>query len=137
MEKRDIDEVSLLEKEIFSQPWNKNDFEESIKSKNNLYLIVESENEIIGYCGYRGISGEGYIYNVAIKKDYRGKNIGYKLMSNLIDEGKKNGIKEFILEVRQSNIVAIRLYEKLGFKIIGVRKDLYIKPIEDAFIMWL
>lgn len=137
MEEMDVYEVSLLEKEVFSQPWNVNDFKESIMSKNNLYLIVETNNKIIGYCGYRGIAGEGYIYNVAVKEDYRGKSIAYKLMTHLINEGRKRGIKEFTLEVRQSNIGAIKLYEKLGFKTIGIRKGLYSKPMEDALIMWL
>ncbi|WP_339366100.1 GNAT family N-acetyltransferase, partial [Vallitalea maricola] len=61
---------------------------------------------------------------------------GRKITEALIYEGKKQGIISFTLEVRVSNKNAIKLYEKLGFKIAGLRKNFYDKPKEDAYIMW-
>jgi ribosomal-protein-alanine N-acetyltransferase len=116
---------------------NLKDFYDSMRNENNRYLVAETDGVITGYCGYWGIAGEGCIYNIAVKKELRGQQIGYQLLKNLIEKGYNKGITAFTLEVRQSNIAAIRLYERLGFESTGIRKDFYTKPKEAAVIMWL
>jgi ribosomal-protein-alanine N-acetyltransferase len=133
----DIETVYWIEQETFSDPWSKEDFQTSSKDKNNHYLVVEMDNNVIAYCGYWGIAGEGYIYNVAVKEEYRKQKIGYLMLQELIARGRSQGIKTFTLEVRCSNEAAIRLYKRLGFVNAGVRKDFYTRPKEDALIMWL
>ncbi len=137
MTEEDLPEICRIEQETFSDPWSEEDFLDSMKEENNVYLVVELENQIAGYCGYWGICGEGYIYNVAVKKEYRRHRIGYRMLKALLEDSKSRGITSLTLEVRISNEPAIRLYEALGFERAGVRKDFYSKPKESAVIMWL
>lgn len=136
MKEEDIPFVCDIENSIFSKPWSASSFISSIKDRNNIYLVVEEENQIIGYCGLWGIVGEGQINNVAIKKECRNKGIGKKMLQKLLELGKENGLEEFTLEVRVSNKNAIRMYHSLSFKDAGIRKNFYEEPLEDAIIMW-
>lgn len=137
MTEADLPEVCAIEQETFSDPWSEEDFYKGINEPNNRYLVVSIKGEIAAYCGYWGIVGEGYIYNVAVRNKYRRQHIGYQMLKTLLLQSQSRGITSFTLEVRCSNEAAIRLYESLGFERAGVRKDFYSKPIEDAVIMWL
>jgi ribosomal-protein-alanine acetyltransferase len=137
MTEADLPEVCEIEKENFSEPWSEEDFRDAIKNENNVYLVAEMKERIAGYCGCWGISGEGDIYNVAVKKDFRRQSIGFHLLSELKKEAAARGITSLTLEVRISNVPAIALYEKLGFEHSGIRRDFYSRPREDAVIMWL
>lgn len=136
MKEADIPFVCDIENSIFSKPWSASSFLSSIKDINNIYLVVEEEEQIIGYCGLWGIVGEGQINNVAVKKECRNNGIGRKMLQKLLELGKENGLEEFTLEVRVSNKNAIHLYHSLSFKDAGIRKDFYEEPVEDAIIMW-
>jgi ribosomal-protein-alanine N-acetyltransferase len=137
MTEADLPQVFAIEQETFSDPWSEEDFLNSIHDQNNSYLVSVMEDRIVGYCGYWGVAGEGDIFNVAVKIEFRGKKIGFTMLSALIKEAEGRGITSLTLEVRISNASAIHLYEKLGFKSEGIRKDFYSKPKEDAAIMWL
>jgi ribosomal-protein-alanine N-acetyltransferase len=64
MTEADLPEVCAIENDTFSDPWREEDFRSSLKEPNNDYLIAEVDGKLAGYCGYWGIAGEGYIYNV-------------------------------------------------------------------------
>lgn len=132
----DLKQICLIEQETFSDPWTEKDFKEAASAPSNEYLVAEIDGEIVGYCGLWGIAGEGYIYNVAVKKEFRKQGIGYKMLHRLIKQAEAKGIGSFTLEVRATNVPAIKLYEALGFEQAGIRKDFYTKPKEDAVIMW-
>ncbi|NLY48472.1 MAG: tRNA (adenosine(37)-N6)-threonylcarbamoyltransferase complex dimerization subunit type 1 TsaB [Clostridiales bacterium] len=133
----DVDEVYGIEKETFSEPWSRASFTESLSDPNNTYLVAEADDKIVGYCGFWGIAGEGHICNVAVRQEYRNREIGYTMLKELIARAKSKGIASMTLEVRSSNQPAINLYKKLGFTEAGTRKNFYAKPVEDAIIMWL
>lgn len=135
MEQADLERVSALEQESFSMPWSKEAFQDALKMKDSIYLVVEEASEIIAYCGVWVILDEGQINNVAVSAHYRNQGVGYKLLHYLLEEGEKKGIGQFTLEVRKSNSPAIHLYEKLGFQSLGIRPDFYEHPVEDAVIM--
>lgn len=78
---------------------------------------------------------EGEITNVAISEACRNRGYGEQLVTELMQQGRKHGISRYVLEVRVSNEPAIRLYQKLGFSVLGTRKNFYEKPSEDAYIM--
>lgn len=137
MTESDLEQVCKIEQETFSEPWSYDDFNDAIKNENNRYLVAERSGEIAGYCGYFGVAGEGYIYNVAVKKEYRRQHIGVAMLKELIQQGMNHDIERFTLEVRISNTSAVSLYQSLGFESAGIRKDFYNKPREDAVIMWL
>lgn len=138
MTRADVDRVCILEEMAFSMPWHKESFIEMIENKDALYLVVEDMRAgVIACCGLRSIVGEGDITNVVVHPDFRGQGIAYRMLNELLNRGAKEyQIKEFTLEVRLSNVGAIRLYEKLGFSREGIRKNFYEAPIEDAVIMW-
>ncbi len=137
MKEEDLDQVLNIEQETFSDPWSYDDFASSFRDENNRYLVAEVDGIIAGYCGYWGIAGEGNIYNVAVKKEFRRQKLGLFMLSSLISQAKGRGITALTLEVRQSNEAARRLYQQLGFVDAGIRRDFYTKPNEDAVIMWL
>lgn len=135
MTEDDLDKVVTMEKQIFSTPWSKQNFEESL-SKSYSYFYVAVLGDIVGYCGVHNLGGDGEITNVAVDETQRGKGIAYEMLSYAMEETAKKGVEAFTLEVRISNTPAIKLYEKLGFENKGIRKNFYENPTEDAIIMW-
>lgn len=137
MQAMDVEQIVTLEQMIFSQPWSKESFLESIQTDSNLYLVVEDGSCIVAYCGLRIILDEAHITNVAVANEFRGMGIAYQMLSVLIELAKDKGVQAFTLEVRVSNERAIHLYEGLGFKNAGIRKNFYEHPNEDGMIMWM
>lgn len=137
LKQADLLQAADLEQRIFSEPWSLKSLEDALKQKGNIYIAAEADGRLAGYCGLWGVAGEGQIYNVAVAPEYRNRKIGEALLSELLDRGWKAGLTAFTLEVRKSNEYAIRLYQKMGFKSVGIRKNFYDLPKEDAVIMWL
>ena len=136
MQESDIDAVCELEEATFSMPWRRQDFVDMLEQDHLLYLVALFGNIIVGGCGMRNIVGEAEITNVAVGEAYRNRGFGKKMLKALLERGRKMGITAFTLEVRQSNLPAIHVYEKMGFVPEGIRKNFYEKPCEDAVIMW-
>ena len=95
----------------------------------------ENAERILGYCGIIMAADEGDITNVSVKKDLQGQGIGTMLIQELVSQTEKMGIQTIFLEVRKSNAAALALYEKQGFERMGVRKNYYTDPTEDAITM--
>lgn len=132
----DLEQVCALEKRIFSIPWSKEAFESSMKGRDTLFIVAETEGEISGYLGIYFMGEEADISNVAVAKDYRRRHIAKHLLECVLIQAKKRGVKTVTLEVRETNVAAIGLYESMGFYEAGVRKDYYKAPTENALIMW-
>lgn len=132
----DIEQVYDLEKSIFSIPWSKNSFESSVKNKNTLFIVAEEEGEILGYLGMYIFSDEADISNVAVSKQYRRQHIAKQMMDDILLKAQAAGVKHVTLEVRETNVAAITLYENMGFVEAGIRKNYYEEPTENALIMW-
>jgi ribosomal-protein-alanine N-acetyltransferase len=137
MKESDLTQVCIIEQEIFSEPWSEEDFRKSLNEQNNGYLVASAYGCIAGYCGYWGAAPEAYIYNVAVKKEFRRQHIAYRMLERLVEDARAKQIDAITLEVRYSNAPAIGLYQQLGFEQGGIRRDFYVKPREDALIMWL
>lgn len=136
MEEKDIPSVVTIERETFSDPWSEDSFRTEILRENNIYLVAIEDETLAGYCGLWGIAGEGQITNVAVRKENRNHGVGKRMLTELIAIGNEKGLNSYTLEVRESNEWAIRLYESLGFRGAGIRKDFYSHPKENAIIMW-
>ena len=132
----DAAEVAAIERMIFSQPWSEKGFLDSLESPDTLYFVVKVQGVIFGYCGLLQSFEEADITNVAVHPEWRGRGIAYQMLQTLMEQGKTRGIERYTLEVRVSNASAIHVYEKLGFTSVGVRKNFYDMPREDAMIMW-
>ncbi|MCR5255882.1 MAG: ribosomal protein S18-alanine N-acetyltransferase [Acetatifactor sp.] len=137
LEKGDIDTCLRIENENFSMPWSGESFEAACDLDYCHYLVAVCDGEVVSLAGYRESYGEADIDNVFTDRKYQGRGIATRVLQKLIDEGTATGITAFTLEVRVSNEPAIHVYEKLGFKSVGIRPRFYEKPVEDANIMWL
>jgi ribosomal-protein-alanine N-acetyltransferase len=105
-------------------------------------FVAEAEDEtgqfrIIGFVIFHVVGGVCEIYNIAVEASYARTGIGKQLMTTVIDESRKRSVAKVVLEVRKSNVGAIRFYDSFLFRITGERKNYYSSPIEDAFLMEL
>ena len=135
MKAEDIKKIAELEKLCFSLPWSEQSLREELTNSCAKYTIGVLDNEIVAYGGMWIIIDEAHITNVAVSPDHRRKGIAIKLLALMIKEAKNDGVSAMSLEVRQSNIAAIRLYEQHGFERYGLRKRYYYDNNEDAIIM--
>jgi len=135
MSEEDVDEVARLERLCFSDPWSKRSFEEEIKHRFSIPLVVKSGTKVIGYTCLWFVYDQMEIANFAISPEFRGKGIGRMTMERVLAETEKKGCLTVILSVRESNKAAINLYTKSGFVEVERRKNYYRSPIEDAIIM--
>lgn len=137
MEMRDIEAAAILEAENFSEPWSANSFIEEIRKETSLYIVAYEGETLVGICGLVTSFDEGEVLNVSVAKEYRKQGIAYQMLQHLLNEGESKGIKHFTLEVREGNVPARTLYEKLGFVCEGIRPNFYRNPAENAAIYWL
>lgn len=138
MSLEDLDQIMILEKACFSVPWTRDAFENEI-TKNMLahYIVLIEDDVIVGYGGVWYVMDEGHITNVAIHPDYRKKGYGKVLVYEMMKRAIEGNLRQMTLEVRVSNVPAIKLYEKMGFESVGIRPKYYSDNHEDAMIMWL
>ena len=130
----DVKSVAQIEAECFSMPWSETSFEDSLAREDTVFLVCVDE-EVVGYIGMYLSFEEGEITNVAVTPSYRQRGCGNLLMEAVKKEAKARNAECVILEVRVSNEPAISLYKKNGFEEIGIRKNFYEHPKEDAIIM--
>lgn len=141
MKLSDICDVVEIEKECFTLPWSYKSFEESLSKSYAVFLVAEvsgedsDEYKIVGYVGAYHMGDECDITNVAVSSVYRRRGIAGLLLKGIEEYGLTHDVHTITLEVRESNIKAISLYEKMQYKNIGIRKKFYEKPIENAIIM--
>lgn len=131
----DVEAVAALEKQIFSQPWSRQGFLDALERMDTIFLVADADGEVAGYIGMYMALDEGEITNVAVAPQMRCRGVGNLLVAALREEAVQRGIVCVILEVRVSNVSAIRLYEKNGFVHSGIRRGFYELPREDAYIM--
>lgn len=138
MEKSDVNEVVELEALSYGQHhWSKESFYNELE--NNLahyYCVVDENQKILGYAGCWHIFEEAHITTLSVHPQARRQGVAQSLLFAIIDDCYKAKIKYITLEVRESNIAAISLYEKNGFKSIGTRKGYYQDNNENALIMF-
>lgn len=122
-------------------PWSQKQFYETMQVKNtHIYVAIAETNveeELVGLLITVDTKIEMDIYMIAVHEEYQNNQIGRRLLNTMIADAKELAIEEVYLEVRVSNLVAIRLYKRMNFTEIGYRKKYYAYPIEDALLMRL
>ncbi len=133
-----VDEVFHIEELVHPEHhWSKESFYNELSNKLAYYYCVKNEdNKILGYIGLWHIIDEAHITTLAVHPDYRKKQLAQILLIQAIEDCYKDMIKYITLEVRESNIPAIMLYEKFLFESIGMRKNYYQDNNENAIIMF-
>jgi ribosomal-protein-alanine N-acetyltransferase len=138
MVEEDLPSVLEIENISYPNPWRLSSFKGEIENRpiSNPYVIIYRPLEkIIGYIIYWHKRNEVQISNIAISPDYRQLGVGEGVLRKALLEMRHKGAEFVFLEVRPSNLAARRLYEKLGFMILGLRKEYYRIPSEDAIVM--
>ena len=131
----DLDQVVDIEQNLFSVPWTKEGFLTYLMKKDTMFFVVEEKERILGYCSMMTVLDEGAILNVAVRSDRQKEGIGQFLGASMRRMAEMQGIRLVHLEVRQGNGTARRLYQRLGFKEDGLRRDYYENPVENAVLM--
>lgn len=138
MKEEDIDQILVIEHASFTTPWSREAFYNEINNnKFAVYIVIEDDKKVIGYCGAWIVMDEAHVTNVAILPEYRGKKLGEALMRKMMSVAREMGAKSMTLEARVTNHVALSLYRKLGFQNGGIRKNYYSDNQEDAIVMWV
>ncbi|MFE8698566.1 ribosomal protein S18-alanine N-acetyltransferase [Cytobacillus sp. FJAT-53684] len=134
----DIDDILKIENESFTMPWSRTAFQNELSTNQYaVYIGLEEDGKVIGYCGTWIVIDEAQITNVAILPQYRGRKLGEALMRQAMEVASERGAKSMTLEVRVTNYIAQSLYRKLGFQDGAIRKNYYSDNQEDALVMWV
>jgi len=139
----DIAALLELERLCFSQPWTARHFREAMADpQRGLVLVLrapwrgsETRRGVLAYCSFQTVVDEMYIHNLAVDPAQQGRGLGRKLLEMTLGLGARRGAQRALLEVRQSNWAAQRLYRSLGFQGVAVRRGYYTHPSEDALIL--
>ena len=132
----DVEGVHNVSNLSLKEGWSLLEISKEISNKLANYIVLKDNDKVIAFAGAWIIAGEGQITNVAVHPNYRGKGYGNKVMKALIDHLNSKECYDITLEVRESNKIAQNLYESLGFKNEGIRKNFYEDNKENAIIMW-
>ena len=135
MQQRHVPAIAQLESICFSCPWSESSVASELTNGLSLWLVAEEDGRVAGYIGSQTVCEESDMMNVAVHPDFRRRGIGEALVKALETELRARGSHCLTLEVRASNAPAIALYEKLGFSQVGLRKNYYRDPKEDALIL--
>ena len=135
MKAEHVPQVVELEKLCFADPWSRMSIESELKNVWSCWLVAVEGDQVVGYIDSQTAIDETDVMNVAVHPDFRRRGIAESLIACLIEALKMRGSHALMLEVRASNVPAIRLYEKMGFHQVGCRKNYYRNLKEDARIL--
>jgi [ribosomal protein S18]-alanine N-acetyltransferase len=134
----DIDAILEVEEASFTNPWTREMYEAELRNEGTafFYLVRDASRRVVGFCSCWRVLDELHINNLAVLPEYRNQRIGSALLMHVLKHGRQLGATRALLEVRQSNLPARRLYERFGFTVSGIRREYYSQPIEDAVVLW-
>jgi ribosomal-protein-alanine N-acetyltransferase len=143
MQRADLDAVIAIEERAFPQPWSRNFFEKELAASQAACTVAIGGDGrgavttvVLGYTVCWRVLDELHLLNVAVHPEHRGGAIGRRLVEAVLDGGRATGARVVYLEVRAGNVAARRLYRRLGFRDLGVRRA-YYGPGQDAIVMEL
>ena len=138
MTPEDTLQAAQIEALSITPPWSQQAFLDALKQDTLMLVAAEDEEgKLLGYVNMYLAFEEGEITNVATHPAFRGQRIARRLMEETIRRAGEKGVERIVLEVRASNAAAIHLYETCGFRELGIRRNFYEQPREDARIMEL
>lgn len=135
MQEKHLSAVAEIASRSLPDAWSEGAFKEELKNPSATVFVALSDDEVMGFGGVQTVLDEAYITNIAVNKEFRRQGVGEALLKEIINHCKN--CRFVSLEVRVSNSAAINLYEKSGFVSLGIRKNFYSHPTEDASIMTL
>jgi ribosomal-protein-alanine N-acetyltransferase len=132
----DIDPVLAIEQELFeADSWTAGLFWSELAQHDSRHYVVLTADDIVGYAGLAVLDGDAYIQTIAVAQRLWGEGLGTVLLADLLTTAEEHGARTVGLEVRADNERAHRLYERFGFRVIGVRRGYYQPSGADAHVM--
>lgn len=138
MQKADLDQVFALEQSVYPHPWSMANFEDSLNSNYEAWVLRDRNGDLLGYFLLMAVVDEAHLLNVAVSAQKQGQGLGRFLLNQAVACARGLGMESVLLEVRPSNTRALQIYERYGFKQIGRRKGYYPAADgqrEDAIVM--
>lgn len=136
MGKEHVFQIAELEKICFgTAAWSENSIASELDNELALWIVALDGDRVLGYVGSQTVCGETDMMNIAVHPDYRRQKLATGLITGLIGALALRGSRSLTLEVRASNAPAIAMYTLYGFHQIGLRKNYYRNPKEDALIL--
>ena len=132
-----VTQVAQLEAACFSTPWSESSIREELTNEWAIWIVALEGAQLAGYIGVQFGPDGADIMTIATAPAFRKKGIGQTLITMMVKQLRQKQLKWLTLEVRPSNIAAIRFYTALGFEQVGRRPRYYQKPTEDAILMTL
>ena len=132
---RDLDEIMQIELQSFTLPWSRQSYENELNNRYATYIVADYEGEVAAYGGMWVVVEEAHITNEAVAPRYRRQGMGSRLLQALLNIARQKRVCRVYLEVRASNLAAMRLYSAQGFIPTGVRRQYYSDNDEDAIVM--
>lgn len=136
MQAADLDAIMAIEPTIYPYPWSRGNFSDSLDAGYSGW-VYEENGVIIGYAMLMLVLDEAHLLNISIAKSHQGRGLGAALLEYMMQVARGHGAANMFLEVRPSNLAAIRLYERTGFNEMAVRRGYYpaADGREDALLM--
>ncbi len=133
----DVPAALAIEHKLFPDPWSEATFWSELAGvpETRHYIVAESQDELVGYAGLFATRHTGDVQTLAVAEHRHGEGMGALLLTALLDEARRRGVGELLLEVRADNDAAARLYVRFGFERIGVRRGYYQPGRVDAVVM--
>jgi [ribosomal protein S18]-alanine N-acetyltransferase len=129
--------MQAIEAVSFPTTWSKDSFEKETSSNQvATYLTGLLNDQVVGYVGSWIVIDEVHITTIAVDPACRGQQVGRRILARLLLLAVEQGARWTVLEVRESNLAAIRMYESFGFRKVGVRKK-YYENDENALVLWV
>jgi ribosomal-protein-alanine N-acetyltransferase len=149
----EIDAVLAVEQTSFSNPWTRDMYLAELANEGMSFVFVarvarvarvaadaggpgEPGDDVVGFVAFWRVFDELHLNNLAVVPEMRRQGLATALLHRVLSEGERLGATRTTLEVRRSNGVALKLYERFGFSVAGVRRAYYTHPEEDALILW-
>lgn len=140
MQLADLDAVLAIEQQSFTMPWTDAMFRSELRNTPSSYLLVaragDDQPVVAGYLVYRVVLDEMHIVLIAVAPAWRQRGIARQMLQQAMEEAREKGCLRATLEVRVSNTPAQQLYFGLRFAPVGTRPKYYLRPTEDALILW-
>ena len=140
----DLAAVITIENQLYECPWTQQNFKDSLDSGYGAWVMIDSCGAVAGYAVLMSVVDQTHLLNISVAKPFQRRGYGGKLLGWLIEQSVLTNASGMLLEVRRSNIAALAMYRKIGFAIIGERKNYYPKAAsspaasskrEDAFVL--
>jgi len=134
----DLDEIMLIENAVFSHPWSRANFDDSLSNRDNAWVARSAQGELLAYFVQMAVVDESHLLTVAVKASAQHQGLGRLMLDLVAQQAALMQMQSILLEVRSSNQRALTLYQRYGFVQIGVRKNYYqldSQQREDALVL--